>query len=102
MPDALDSLLARWLKLREEGQAPSAAELCRDRPELLPEVEAALAQMARQDESPPTIVPAATTDVARSGPQQEEPLTPPAAPARATEPPGEAPTLVPPRDEAGP
>jgi hypothetical protein len=32
--DNLDALLARWLSLRQQGQTITAAELCRDCPEL--------------------------------------------------------------------
>src|SRR5579885_2871646 len=40
MPDAvhLEDLLLRWEEARERGQAISPEELCRDHPELLPEL----------------------------------------------------------------
>src|SRR5437868_3912232 len=35
----INELLSLWQRLREEGQTASMAELCRDRPDLLPEIE---------------------------------------------------------------
>src|SRR5262245_36407328 len=51
MPDTrrLDELLARWSRLRATGEAPSVEELCRDCPELLPELRQRIDDLTAQD-----------------------------------------------------
>src|SRR5258708_9181336 len=59
----LDDLAARWEESRRQGQEVSAAELCRECPELLPELERylgdtgampTLAPIMDDSDSPPT------------------------------------------------
>jgi WD40 repeat protein/serine/threonine protein kinase len=44
---ALADLVSLWQRRRAEGQAPTPTELCRDRPELLPELEQRIAAVER-------------------------------------------------------
>jgi serine/threonine-protein kinase len=60
----LDELLLRWEELRRQGQTPSAEDLCRDRPELLP----ALRQRMRALEAVGAMLATGSTGPAASTP----------------------------------
>src|SRR5260370_39825527 len=55
----VETLVSRWLVLRSEGQEVPPEELCRDQPELLPEVESRLGDLGdtRLGNSPPVASP---------------------------------------------
>jgi tetratricopeptide (TPR) repeat protein len=48
---ALEDLLSRWQDLASRGQAPDLAQLCRDHPELLPELERRISALQRRPPS---------------------------------------------------
>ncbi|HLJ95730.1 MAG TPA: serine/threonine-protein kinase [Gemmataceae bacterium] len=52
--DHILELLSRWQKLREQGQAPSIEELCRDYPDLVPAVKQRVAHLQGPEPSPST------------------------------------------------
>src|SRR4051812_22205938 len=61
--ETLDDILLTWEELCEQGQEPSLPELCRDHPDLLPEVErrvAALRKVYRVPNFLPTLPTSAT------------------------------------------
>jgi serine/threonine-protein kinase len=72
-PPNLHDLLDRWEELRDRGQNPSAPDLCRETPELLPELQKAIAVLQAMDQ---VLNPGAS---ALPGPDEPTPL-PPARP----------------------
>lgn len=78
----VDELMARWQQAREAGTPLSPEELCRDCPDLLPELQARLATVQSAVEHLPATATATPAVVATPGRHPSPPLTlPPAADA---------------------
>jgi serine/threonine protein kinase len=77
--DLVSDLLVQWDDLREQGQQVSAEELCRDRPELLPEVKRrihALESMYRLGDGLRSPEETLASNGRRSGASDEYPVVP--------------------------
>ena len=58
----LDDLISLWKQCRAEGQTATPAELCRERPELLPELERRIAALERMGQCAGDVHEQATLD----------------------------------------
>src|SRR5262245_47834572 len=70
------ALLARWLELRQQGQAVSAEALCADCPELGSDLRRRIEALTTSDasvQSAPTLLPAPTAAAPSSVPTQPDP-----------------------------